>query len=286
MVHFDSLIVGTEYNRPFLANLWNYKTFNAISRGVVTPRDQNIIILFITKEKQKMLTQYEDRIDNDQLFWEGEKGHNSDDRITEQRDDIHVFYRELHHQNFIYKGRAVLRNYRLYSDRPSKFNLQLLDITQPDIDIATEATPDYIPAITEREAIVSSRIGQGLFREKSIQIWHTCCISDFTEKCILTASHIKPWRVSNNRERVDGFNSLLLVPTYDKLFDKGFISFDDNGRITISAKIDMNDVRKTGLNERSRLRMVPDSTMQYLKYHRNYIFDLVDVGTSPDRTKS
>jgi len=99
MVAFDELIVGREYTRPFLAKLWNYKTFNAISRGVITPRDQNIIVLFITKDNQETLTQYADRIDNDQLFWEGEIGHGSDNRIVAQRDEIHVFYRVLHHQN-------------------------------------------------------------------------------------------------------------------------------------------------------------------------------------------
>lgn len=282
MVDFNGLIVGKEYTRPYLAKLWNYRTFNAISRGVITPRDQSSIILFITKDNQETLTQYVDRIDNDQLFWEGEIGHGSDNRIVAQRDEIHVFYRILHHQNFVYKGRAVLRKFRLYSDRPSRFNFQLIDMAQSDIDIVAQAAPEYFPAITEREAIVTSRVGQDLFRQKSIQIWQTCCISGFTKRCILTASHIKPWRASDNKERVDGYNSLLLVPTYDRLFDKGYIGFDENGRITISDKIDMNDVRKTGLDEGSHLRMVPEKTMQYLKYHHNYIFDLVEEGTRLD----
>jgi putative restriction endonuclease len=278
LLNFDGLIIGQEYDRPFLAKKWGYQTFNAISRGVFTPKGQNIIIFFITKEKQEALTPYVDHIDNDLLYWEGEKGHGNDNRIISKRDEIHVFYRDRHHEDFIYKGRVLLINYRLYSDRPSKFRFQLIDIVQPDIDIVAELSPDYFPAITERTAIVASRIGQGYFREESIKLWHTCCVSGFTKECVLMASHIKPWRASDNRERLDGYNSLLLVPTYDRLFDKGYIGFDLNGRITISNKIDMSDVRKTGLSEDSCLLKVPDRTMHYLEYHQTYIFDLVEQG--------
>lgn len=282
MVSFESLIIGHTYDRPFLAKEWGYQTFNAISRGVFTPRDQRIIVFFITKEKQQVLTQYVDHIDNDLLFWEGEIGHGNDDRIISMRDEVHIFYRDRHHMNFVYKGRAILGNYRLYSDRPSRFNFQLIDITQRDFDIVAEPIPEYLPANTERTAVVASRIGQGYFQEESIRIWHTCCVSGFTKESILTASHIKPWRASDNQERLDGYNSLLLVPTYDKLFDRGYIGFDCNGRITISDKIDMDDIRKTGLNEKSRLCMVPDKTMHYLEYHQNYVFDLVEKGAIKD----
>jgi len=282
MVSFESLIIGHTYDRPFLAKKWGYQTFNAISRGVFTPRDQRIIVFFITKEKQEALTQYVDHIDNDLLFWEGEIGHGNDDRIISMHDEVHIFYRDRHHMDFTYKGRAILGNYRLYSDRPSRFNFQLIDIVQRDLDIVAEPIPEYFPVSTERTAIVASRVGQGYFREESIRIWHTCCVSGFTKESILTASHIKPWRASDNQERLDGYNSLLLVPTYDKLFDRGYIGFDSNGRITISDKIDMDDIRKTGLNEKSRLCMVPDKTMHYLEYHQNYIFDLVEKGVRQD----
>jgi putative restriction endonuclease len=276
MVRFDTLVVGKQYDRPYLARLWGYLTYNAISRGVVTPRDQNAIVFFVTKEKQESLTQYVDRIDNDLLFWEGEQGHGSDGRIAAGRDEIHVFYRERHHQDFAYKGRAILGSYRIYSDRPSRFSFQLVDLALPESEFVAEPVPAYFPATTERSAIIASRIGQGQFRDESLRIWHTCCVSGFTKAPILVASHIKPWRVADNRERLDGYNSLLLVPTYDKLFDKGYIGFDENGRITISEKIGMEDIRKTGLDENTRLSAVPDKSMPYLAYHQQYIFDLVE----------
>ncbi len=103
LLDFTSLIVGKEYDRPYLAKLWGYESYEAISRGVITPKGDNRIVFFITKEKQEHLTQYVDHIEQDILFWEGEEKHGSDKRITEKRDTIHIFFRERHHTsgNFI-----------------------------------------------------------------------------------------------------------------------------------------------------------------------------------------
>jgi len=276
MQNLDSLALGKTYDRPYLARLWGYDSFNAISRGVFTPRNESVVIFFITKEKQESLTQYEDHIENDLLFWEGEKRHGNDERISGGRDRIYVFYRERHHQDFTFEGRAALKSYRLYSDRPSKFCFRLVDQAKDDADIVAEAIRGYAPESTERSALIASRVGQGHFREESLRIWQRCCVSGFTKQCILIASHIKPWRSADNRERLDGYNSLLLAPTYDKLFDKGYIGFDDNGLILISGKISRDDIARTGLDENSRLVKTPEPTMEYLRYHRQYVFDLIE----------
>jgi hypothetical protein len=52
MVNFESLSIGNKYNRPALAKLWGYKSYNAISRGVFSPQGMNVHIFYITKEKQ------------------------------------------------------------------------------------------------------------------------------------------------------------------------------------------------------------------------------------------
>ena len=62
-VSFEQLKVGEKYSRPVLTELWGYKGTAAISRGVVTPAGSNIIILFVTKEKQESFPQYNDYID-------------------------------------------------------------------------------------------------------------------------------------------------------------------------------------------------------------------------------
>src|SRR6185503_5041613 len=90
-----------------------------------------------------------------------------------------------------------------------------------------------IPA-TEREAIITARRGQGLFKQRVMLIENRCRITHVDNAAHLRASHCKPWRDSTNDERLDGENGLLLTPSIDHLFDRGFISFENSGRLIIS----------------------------------------------------
>ena len=276
MVDFSQIVIGQKYDRPTLAMLWGYASFNAISRGVITPQNQNLIVLFITKEKQECLTQYEDHIDQDILFWEGENAHGSDGRIVTRKDEIHVFYRERHHSDFIYEGRAILDTYRIYKDRPSKFTFQLLDKMVSYPQIVAEIQEQYGLDRTEKEAIIKSRMGQGIYRKESIKLWGDCSVTGFTKMDVLIASHIKPWKLSNNAERINPYNSLLLVPTIDKLFDRGYVGFEPNGQILLSDKITDADWRKINIHRDLKLRIVPEETKKFLEYHCEYRFDLVE----------
>lgn len=276
MLDFTSLVIGNKYERAYLTELWGYAGRQAISRGVITPKNENNIILFITKKKQGSATQYADNIEQDILFWEGEKEHGNDLRITQKRDTIHVFYREVHHSSFIYKGRAILQFFKLYTDRPSKFTFQLIDQKVTVKNLVEEIRMTYGMPETEKEAIIKSRRGQGIYRSKSIELWKTCSVTGFTKSDILIASHIKPWKISVNAERVDHFNSLLLVPSLDKLFDRGYIGFESSGKIIISDKISKQDFERIGLNKELRLRNVPSETKSYLMYHQEYRFDILE----------
>jgi len=123
-VAFNGLTIGSQYDRIYLASLWGYKDWHAIGRGVVTPSKDNKIILFITKVKQKALTQYLDYFEENLLNIEGEKNHASDARIlnsVNSNDEIHLFYREIHHTSFTYYGHIYLATYILFPDVPSKF---------------------------------------------------------------------------------------------------------------------------------------------------------------------
>ncbi len=272
---FSSFVIGKEYDRPTLASLWGYESFHAISKGVVTPKGKDFIILFITKEKQESLTQYEDHIEQDILFWEGESGHGSDKRIISKRDIIYVFFREKHHSNFIYEGRADLRGHKLFHDRPSRFTFHLIDKVVTQQILVEEIRMSYGLSETEKQAIIKSRRGQGIYRTNSIKLWKTCSVTGFTKANILIASHVKPWKVSSNNERIDHFNSLLLVPSLDKMFDKGYIGFQPNGKILISEKIKSNDLKRIGISTDLKLRQVPEETKNYLQYHCEYRFDLL-----------
>src|SRR5688572_23326444 len=102
MIDFSQILIGEEYSRQTLAKMWGYESIDAIRRGVITPQGRNLIVFFITKEKSRLMTKYEDHIDQDILFWEGENAHGSDKRILLKNDFIHVFYRERERSDFMY----------------------------------------------------------------------------------------------------------------------------------------------------------------------------------------
>ena len=123
---------------------------------------------------------------------------------------------------------------------------------------------------TEKESIIKSRVGQGLFRQHLIDYWKGCSVTECKTTFLLIASHIRPWRKSNNAQRLDVYNGLLLLPNLDKLFDKGYISFDDDGKIIISDYLSEKDCEVLGVCRSMRLKHIVFSHLPYLKYHRDY----------------
>jgi putative restriction endonuclease len=126
---------------------------------------------------------------------------------------------------------------------------------------------------TERQAIVRARIGQGLFKERVSAIEKRCRITGVANPIHLIASHSKPWRDSTNEERLNGENGLLLTPTIDRLFDRGFISFEDNGRLIVSPVADRVSLRKMGVETNTAVNVGPFSSGQraFLQFHRNAV---------------
>jgi hypothetical protein len=128
--------------------------------------------------------------------------------------------------------------------------------------------------VTEKEQLVKARRGQGLFRE-NVQVFEKGCrVSGVTDPLFLIASHIKPWRVANNKERLDGENGLLLSPNIDFLFDRGFISFDDGATLLISPVADKVSLRQMGVPIDSPMQVgsfTPKQRM-YLEFHRRNVF--------------
>ncbi len=123
---------------------------------------------------------------------------------------------------------------------------------------------------TEREAIIKARIGQGLFRQRLIEHWKGCSISNFGMYDCLIASHIKPWKNSSNQERLSVYNGLLLLPNYDKLFDKGYISFDSKGRIIYSRFFPESERKILGMDNYVHLIRVESQHEKFLKYHNEF----------------
>ena len=89
----------------------------------------------------------------------------------------------------------------------------------------------------------------------------------------LVASHARPWKGATNAERLDGDNGLPLLPNLDKLFDKGFITFEDDGTIRISSALPPNAYGPMGVDPTMTLvKPLNPAQKGYLKYHRNHVF--------------
>ncbi|MBI5430039.1 MAG: HNH endonuclease [Nitrosomonadales bacterium] len=126
-------------------------------------------------------------------------------------------------------------------------------------------------ASTTKQEMLNVRIGQQRFRKLVLDMWrHKCAITGATQ--FITASHIKPWSVSDNFERLDPFNGLPLSPVYDKAFDVGLISFDDEGKILISKHL-MHDANLLGISGQERIRELNFMHKKYLAYHRKILFE-------------
>ena len=127
-------------------------------------------------------------------------------------------------------------------------------------------------AVTERQTVILSRIGQGKFREDLLLYWGgKCAVTGCQMENMLLASHIKPWRVASNQERLDIYNGLLLIPNLDAAFDAGLISFENDGKIMISHLLE-NKKNSLGIHPNLRIYKLQTQHKKYLQFHRKNIF--------------
>ncbi len=135
------------------------------------------------------------------------------------------------------------------------------------IEVRTDISP------TVKRQLVNSRRGQGIFRA-NVRLNEKCCrLTGEIDPTLLVASHIKPWKDSTDAEKLDGCNGLLLSPHVDCLFDKGLISFQDNGDLMVSLNLDEATLLRWGLVNIKNVGKFSDGQLQYLKYHREVVFN-------------
>jgi hypothetical protein len=109
---------------------------------------------------------------------------------------------------------------------------------------------------TDKEAIIRARHGQGVFKQRVMQIEAKCRITGVENAIHLVASHCKPWRDSSNEERLNGENGLLLTPSIDHLFDRGFIGFEDSGQLIVSPVAHVPSLRRMGVETERLVNVV------------------------------
>jgi hypothetical protein len=124
---------------------------------------------------------------------------------------------------------------------------------------------------TAKRQLMNARVGQGLFRNNVRLNERACRITGVSQLHHLRASHIKPWRVSSDEEKLHGCNGLLLAPHVDHLFDRGFISFADNGEVLVSP--DMEPVVLDAWSIHLPKQTGPFNTDQrfFLAHHRDHV---------------
>ncbi len=119
-----------------------------------------------------------------------------------------------------------------------------------------------------------ARLGQGLYRDKLLSECPFCPISMINDERLLIASHIKPWAVANDKEKIDHKNGFMLSPLYDKLFDRGFMTFTKDRKIILSNWISPANKKRLGIVDGQFVQRLPlDNERQaYMEFHRNSVF--------------
>jgi putative restriction endonuclease len=137
-----------------------------------------------------------------------------------------------------------------------------------------KSTTAALPRATEAERLVVQRVGQDLFRGALMDFWQgKCCVTGLDVPELLRASHIRPWaNCETDEQRLDVFNGFLLAPQVDALFDRGFITFDANGRAAIASSLSQKQIELLSLTKSMSIERVSSQHERYLSYHRTHVW--------------
>ena len=124
---------------------------------------------------------------------------------------------------------------------------------------------------TEKLQLTKARRGQGIFKSNVRLNEHSCRVTGTSDIAHLRASHIKPWNVSSNIEKLDGSNGLLLAPHIDHLFDRGYISFSDDGTLLVSSQLNGAVLTKWQIDLPRNVGVFDARQCVYLQYHRHNV---------------
>ena len=147
---------------------------------------------------------------------------------------------------------------------------QQIDLENQLLDIITDDNFDNLEE-TEKSTCMKARIGHSKLKQILVKKEKCCKVCGLSDTRFLIASHIKPWSKSNNHERLDLNNVLLLCPHHDAAFDKGYITFDQDGMILISSELTLETRALLNLNPKRKVELT-DKQSEYILWHRENIF--------------
>lgn len=113
---------------------------------------------------------------------------------------------------------------------------------------------DGLPeSATERLLWAHVRVGQHRFARDVLSNCGRECVfcgfslGDTGGPSMLRASHIKPWKDSTHRERLDVANGLAACPTHDAAFDVGLLTVDSDLTVRRSVRLSAAMARNDGV---------------------------------------
>ena len=247
------------------------------------------IFSFVTGEQHG----YEDGWDKDDYFWYSGEGQIGDMKFTGGNKSIldhqingkNIYLFEKTRQSGMWKfiDELKLVNYEYYDtvdtngEERQGIKFKLISTTKDiNSEIISEGDNKSIstynfnkPNKTQRTGLVTSRVGQGYYRQQILEKWNNRCgVTGCGITKILISSHIVPWKDCNDQERLDVGNGILLSPNIDSLFDKHLISFEDTGEIIISNILSKYDIESLSINLNMKLEFVTNDMKPYLSRHR------------------
>ncbi len=191
--------------------------------------------------------------------------------------DVSVFieeftdsYNEMCTPKVFNSAGKVTQNYMAYMPKAGALLiLKALGDIAIKISDSASSPSDKKPSKTTSNAVINARLGQGKFRRDLLALWKSkCAFTGINIPELLIASHIYPWQLSDNDERLDPFNGLPLSPSIDKLFDKGYVSFSNEGHLIKGDKIDDKSLEQLGVDPAMKISGLTDEHAYYLSKHR------------------
>ena len=303
---FNSLILGNKYSKKDLSEIFDNPNISIVREGIYNvSNSESFFFVDLEKKGKEDRFHFDDYFEGDFFHWDSQTTQHIDtpkiQEIVKGLRTPHLFIRVTPKvknttQPFVYCGRLKYVEYIEGTSKPVHLifqnidyqddteNKDLLDVYfwKPDkiggssqFKITNRETVSEDrkrklkkPNITERSGLVTSRVGQGYYRQQIIEKWEGKCPVTQSELLkILISSHIVPWSECNDKERLDVENGILLSPNVDSLFDKHLISFSDNGQMIISERLSGEELKKLGIPVGVTIK-VTEGMKKYLQRHR------------------
>ena len=307
------LEVGQKYSKKDLASLIDEPRLLNVREGVSSCDNSDSYLLFVDLEKEdkEKRFHFDDFFEEDFFHWDSQTTqHIESPKIQEVVTGsvvTYLFVRVKQKEKsktlpFIYCGRVKYVSHEKGTSKPVHIlfqnidyddftdNLDLLEVYRWKPSDAGMTTKSKIsktgsvsderkrkykkPEQTERKGLVTSRVGQGYYRQQVINKWKgKCPLTGIDELPILISSHIVPWSESDDDERLDVENGILLSPNLDALFDRHLISFDDYGELLISSKLSEKNIENLNLLSLPNIE-INERMLKYIRRHRNKFLEI------------